>query len=346
MQRIFAVILTYNRKELLKRCLDAIYSQTRPCDGVIVIDNASCDGTQQQLLQAGYSNLEIYVLSQNIGAAGGFNVGFRLAYQAGADFVWMMDDDVIPQPRALQCLLEADEQLSIKNVDRVFLISAAFTESGFITNTPSLNLSLNKIGYSGWPKMVEHGIVPVRRATFVSILVPRSTLAEYGLPIASMFIWGEDAEYTLRITQEKPGFLVGASKVLHLRQENGPISILSEKNPARLKYHRYFIRNKIFISRKHSWRHRQVVLEVYGNFCLMNKLLCMGEFHKAWIILQGLIGSVFFYPDTETADAPIEALKTSIRSLAKPPCVSSEARALKQAHDTVAELALAPDFSE
>jgi len=346
MQRVIAVILTYNRKGLLKRCLDAVYSQTRPCDGVIVIDNASCDGTQQQLLEAGYPDLEVYVLSHNIGASGGFNAGFRLAYQAGADLVWMMDDDVVPQPRALQRLLEAGELLNTKNIDQAFLISTALTESGFITNTPSLNLNLNKIGYSGWPEMVEHGMVPVRRATFVSILVPRSTLAEHGLPIASMFIWGEDAEYTLRITQKKPGFLVGASKVLHLRQENGPISILSESNPARMKYHRYFIRNKIFIARKHSWRYRQVVLEAYGNFRLVIKLLCKGKFHKAWVVAHGLVGSVFFYPGIEAADAPIETLKVSVRLLEQPSLAAKKVDESQTDLGSLAGMELSSCFTE
>lgn len=323
MQQIFAVVLTYNRKDLLKRCLSAIYSQTRPCDSVIVIDNASHDDTQQMLLEAGYPNLKVYVLSRNIGASGGFNAGFRLAYQAGADFVWMMDDDVIPQPDALQQLLEAEEQLLQRKIDRSFLLSTAFTETGLITNTPGVNLQLNKIGYSGWPEMVEYGMVPVRRATFVSILMPRETLAEHGVPITSMFIWGEDTEYTLRATQKKPGFLVGASKVLHLRQENGPISIISENDPVRMKYHRHFIRNNIFIVRKYSRHPRLIIMEVYRNFRLVLKLLRNRQLYKARIVLQGIKEGFHFYPRIEAADAPIETLKVSIRSLGRLPLASS-----------------------
>lgn len=322
MQQVFAVILTYNRKDLLKRCLDAVLAQTRPCDRVIVIDNASHDGTQQMLLEARYPNLEVHVLSSNIGASGGFNAGFRIAYQKGADFVWMMDDDVIPDPDALQRLLEADELLSRRGIERAFLLSSAFTENGHATNTPTLSMRSNRIGYPGWPELAGDGLLPVQSATFVSILVPRATLAEHGVPIAPMFIWGEDTEYTLRITQDRPGFLVGTSKVLHLRQENGPINILTENSPTRLKYHRHFIRNKVFIARKYSGRGRVVPLEMYGIARLLYQVLRQGQFGKFSIILRGLLDSIRFSPGTEAADTPIESLGVSIRILTRPAFVT------------------------
>ncbi|GAA5178447.1 glycosyltransferase family 2 protein [Modicisalibacter zincidurans] len=335
MHQVYAVILTYNRKELLKRCLDAIYSQTRPCDGVIVVDNASHDGTQQQLLEANYPSLKVYVLSRNIGASGGFNAGFRLAYRNEADFVWMMDDDVIPKPNALQNLLEADARLSRMDIDRAFLISTAYTEEGLVTDSPALNLQRNEIGCPGWPGMVEHGMVPVRHTTFVSILVPRSAITEHGLPIASMFIWGEDTEYTLRITQDKPGFLVGSSKVLHLREKNGPINILSENNPARMKYYRYFIRNRIFICRKYFGTYR-LVLHISKVFFIVAKLVRKGLFHRAGIVLGGVMESIFFFPATEPVEAPIETLGASIRLLEKPHYVAKKAIASEAASDTLA----------
>ncbi|HDZ56974.1 MAG TPA: glycosyltransferase [Pseudomonas xinjiangensis] len=314
MQKIFAVVLTYNRKNLLEKCLEAIYQQTRPCDGVIVVDNGSSDGTEQMLLDLEHTNLEIHVLSENIGASGGFNAGFRLAFQGGADFVWMMDDDVIADPDALQRLLEADDVLDRKAIERAFLLSTAFTENGLITNAPSMDVRLNRIRYENWPLTLEHGLAPVRRATFVSILVPRQTLETYGLPIASMFIWGEDTEYTLRITEKVPGYIVGNSKVLHLRQESGAISILAETNTARLKYHRHYVRNEVFVARKY-YRQRRSIMTVAHQFSLMFQLALRGDFRKACIVLQGVLESSRFFPATEAADTPIESLGITVRSL-------------------------------
>ncbi|TBU86712.1 glycosyl transferase family 2 [Pseudomonas dryadis] len=313
MSQIFAVVLTYNRKDLLKRCLDAVYSQTRNCDGVIVIDNASSDGTEQMVLDLSLPNLRLYVLSANVGASGGFNAGFRLAYQAGADLVWMMDDDVIPNPDALQRLIEADELLAARNIEHAFLLSGAYTQEGLVNNAPSLDVRRNRIDYENWPATVELGVVPVCRATFVSILVPRSTLAEHGVPITSMFIWGEDTEFTLRVTRSKPGYLVGASKVLHLRQEGGgAISIRTEKNPVRIRYHRHFVRNELFIMRKYA-NQRRVLLTFAYQVWGMLRLLRKGELNKARVVLLGLAEGLGFSPQVESADAPLESLNVQIR---------------------------------
>lgn len=312
MNKIFAVVLTYNRKDLLKRCLDAIYAQSRACDGVIVVDNASTDGTEQMLLQERYPRLKVYILSENIGASGGFNAGFRIAYKNGADYVWMMDDDVIPEPDALRRLEEADAALDREGIDHSYLLSTAYSENGLITNCPHLDDRLNRINYQNWPLTLQHGMVPVRRATFVSILVPRATLREHGLPLASMFIWGEDSEYTLRISEKAPGFLVGASKVQHLRQESGSIDILAERNPNRIEYHRHLIRNEMFVARKY-YKQRRVVMSALHQWKVMFKLLRRGEFHKANIVFRGLIESGRFRPMSEAADAPIETLGVSVR---------------------------------
>lgn len=70
-----------------------------------------------------------------------------------------------------------------------------------------------------------------------------------------MFIWGEDTEYTLRITEDVPGFVVGASKVIHLRQEKGVLNIISENSEVRLKYYKHLIRNRIFVTKKYRPAH-------------------------------------------------------------------------------------------
>ncbi|WP_434457866.1 glycosyltransferase family 2 protein [Stutzerimonas urumqiensis] len=314
MNQIFAVVLSYKRKELLKQCLEAIAAQTRPCDAIIVVDNASNDGTEEMLLELGLPKLKVYVLSENTGASGGFNAGFRIAYQSGADFVWMMDDDVIPQPDALEKLLQADDKLAELGEPRSFLVSNAYTEAGTLTNVPSVDDRTNGIDYEYWPRLVEFGLVPVRRATFVSILVPRATLQRYGLPIAPMFMWGDDTEFTLRITEREPGYLVASSKVLHLRRISGTINIRRETNPARVPLHRHFVRNEVYVFRR-FYKKRRLLGLMFSRMILLTRLLRDREFNKAKIVLIGLLESLRFTPSPESADAPLETLGVTARLL-------------------------------
>ncbi|MCQ4287569.1 dTDP-4-dehydrorhamnose reductase [Pseudomonas stutzeri] len=322
MDQIFAVVLSYKRKDLLARCLDGINAQTRPCDGIIVVDNASNDGTEEMLLQTGLANLKVYVLSHNTGASGGFSAGFRLAYQQGADFVWMMDDDVIPEPDALQKLLEADEQLRAQNKPHSFLVSKAHTSEGLLTNVPRIDERTNEIDYENWPELLDIGVVPVRPATFVSILVPRASLQRHGLPIASMFMWGDDTEFTMRISQDVPGYLVAASKVLHMRRVSGAIDILRETDPNRIALHRHLVRNELFVARKY-FRKRRVLGLLFSRLGQVARMLQRGQFAKAKIVAKGLLESLHFAPEPEAADSPVETLGVSVRELIPTPTTAT-----------------------
>jgi len=312
MPKIFAVVITFNRKALLSRCLEAISKQTCRCDRIMVIDNGGSDGTADMLQREWAGRVHTYVLSRNIGASGGYNAGLRIAYREGADFIWAMDDDVIPAEDALEKLVEADSFLTSQAVHHPFVLSTAWTETGAVTNVPKIDVRPVAQGYEAWPLYLQYKMLPVTRATFVSILLPRSTIEEYGLPLAPMFIWGEDTEYTLRITKKHPGFLVSDSKVAHVRALSGAVSILTETNKARIAYHRHFIRNHLYAARIHSPRLDFLKL-VIRNVRMMLRLVGSCELRKASIVFTGFVEGLWFHPKVEPADAAIES-QLSVRA--------------------------------
>jgi len=74
-EKIVAVIPTFNRKTILKECLDALLGQKYPLNSIIIIDGASSDGTRDFLLANGYLNnhkVDYIRLKENIGGCGGF----------------------------------------------------------------------------------------------------------------------------------------------------------------------------------------------------------------------------------------------------------------------------------
>ncbi len=100
--RVVAVVVTWNRRELLQESLAAVLSQTLPPAQVVVVDNASTDGTTE-LLDADYGHLDVVHLTRNTGGAGGFAAGIERALTHRPDLVWLLDDDTVrarPRPSA------------------------------------------------------------------------------------------------------------------------------------------------------------------------------------------------------------------------------------------------------
>ncbi|MEO5665873.1 MAG: glycosyltransferase, partial [Nocardioides sp.] len=108
-ESIAVVIVTFNRADLLVRMLDGLAAQTHRPDAVIVIDNASTDHTRAVLDARTDLPLHVTTTEHNLGGAGGFHVGMRAAYDAGWDRIWLMDDDVVPDPDCLAVLMATDE---------------------------------------------------------------------------------------------------------------------------------------------------------------------------------------------------------------------------------------------
>ena len=105
---VAAVVVTFNRKELLCECLDALLAQTFPVSRIVLVDNASTDGTYELLAEKGYLErgiFDYFRLPINSGGAGGFHEGVKRAYEAGFDWLWLMDADVEPMPGALERMI-------------------------------------------------------------------------------------------------------------------------------------------------------------------------------------------------------------------------------------------------
>jgi rhamnopyranosyl-N-acetylglucosaminyl-diphospho-decaprenol beta-1,3/1,4-galactofuranosyltransferase len=101
--KVLAAIVTHNRRDLLRRCLDHIECQSRKPNGVLVVNNASTDGTVDMLLAKGTP----FVTQENLGSAGGWQRCIQYALDNGFDAVWLMDDDGFPDAHALAALEQA-----------------------------------------------------------------------------------------------------------------------------------------------------------------------------------------------------------------------------------------------
>lgn len=108
MNNVLAVVVTYNRLDKLKKCLAALRSSDKRCD-VLVVDNASTDGTSDWLPNIHDEGFSFLRSDKNVGGAGGFNIGVRESVSRGYKYVWLMDDDCMVHADSLSKLIEADE---------------------------------------------------------------------------------------------------------------------------------------------------------------------------------------------------------------------------------------------
>ena len=241
---IGAVIVTRNRLALLQECVEAVRTQSRVPDEIIVIDNDSDDGTRQWLKEQ--SDLTV-VLQGNVGGAGGFHRGLKEAYARGHGWFWCMDDDTIAQPEALQRLCAAPP---FREADTGFLGSLVQWTDG---SPHQMNMWLSAhcvrpTTVSWYGNLLRDKCVPVDTSSFVSILIRREAVEQCGLPLKEMFIWCDDAEYTYRLSRHFSNFHVLDSIVTHKTPANksGDFETITPGEYFKL---RHGLRNEIYFRR-------------------------------------------------------------------------------------------------
>lgn len=273
--------------------MDSLRAQTRAPDAIVVVNNGSTDGTAAWL--DGQRDL-VVVHQANLGGAGGFNRGLKEAYRKGHGWFWIMDDDVICEPAALAELLAPAGKLP----ECAFLCSRVVNASQEPLNVPEIDMRPSPVtGYPAWPSALPMSLMPVRAATFVSILLPRRTVDACGYPFTEMFIWGDDTEYTTRATKDARAYLVANSTVLHMRANSSALSISREANAARLPLFRYYYRNTVYRFRKFGTPVDLVRFVYKAFFECIRSLGSSTPHRRVAIVLQGLFQGITFEPRVE-----------------------------------------------
>ncbi|MBF0568645.1 MAG: glycosyltransferase [Nitrospirae bacterium] len=212
-QSVCAVVVTYNRRELLLECLEALKGQTLPLDAIYLIDNASTDSTPQLLLESGFidiippdgltepvgyhkklsaTSIDIYYvrMHRNTGGAGGFHEGVRRAYDSGAHWLWLMDDDVEPVKDALEVML------SYTAVGECVLPNKKFADGTILSDDSHFSLSMGKMMPVRNGEFAQHSRFSFKNyATFEGMLISRRIVEQIGYPDRRFFYLGDDFVY-------------------------------------------------------------------------------------------------------------------------------------------------------
>ncbi len=294
MNKIVAVVVTYNRKELLRENLEALLGQSFDQFDIMVIDNASTDGTYEYIsdLAKNYGKVKYYNTGENLGGAGGFSYGIKKACEKGYDRVWIMDDDTIPQTSALEELMKADKLLDGK---------FGFLASTVLWTDNSWN-KMNLLRTNPWHafednSLVEKGIIPINRASFVSLMINAEAVFEMGLPIKEFFIWSDDQEYTDRLSKQYPCYYVSCSKVIHKTTTNEGSNIAVDSID-RIDRYKLAFRNEYYIARRNKSM-KEYKMNFRGFFLLILRKSPDYKLRRITTLIRGRFMGKFFKPSIE-----------------------------------------------
>ncbi|WP_246954736.1 glycosyltransferase [Brachybacterium sp. Marseille-Q7125] len=259
--RVVAVVVTYNREQLLQECLDGLLAQHRAPDAVVIIDNASTDRSGEVADQHEI-DADVVHLRRNVGGAGGFAAGIaRALVRHEADWVWVMDDDTVPRPEALSALLDA---LGASPVRLSVLSSRAVWTDG---RDHPMNTQRQRLNASAQEKRdaARAGGTAIRTASYVSALLNAQDVRRLGLPYADYFLWSDDFEHTGRLLRHGRGLRVPASVV-----EHRTVAFASaQSNPGSRFY--FDVRNRIW------------ALARTDSFTLLERILYGGRTALGWV---------------------------------------------------------------
>ncbi len=245
--RVAAVLVAYNRRELVGEALAALSAQTRPVDHLVVVDNASDDGSAEviaEALEAWGDRATSLRLTRNTGGAGGFAVGIAQAVaDPEIDWVWVMDDDTIPSPDALAGALETHRAYAEAGPDDLVVMGSRvlWTDGhDHPMNTPKPKIGASKAERA---RAAQVDAMPIRSISFVSAFLRAGLVREAGLPVADYFLWNDDFEFSARLLRRGRGLFTGRSVVTHKTKIRGS----SDQDPGP----RFFfeVRNKLWVFR-------------------------------------------------------------------------------------------------
>lgn len=295
-EKVAALVVTYNRKQLLLECIVALLDQTYEQLDIWIIDNASTDGTKEVLQQFIEEKKIIYHnTKKNLGGAGGFNFGIKLLAQQEYSHIWIMDDDTVPKKDALEKLIFSAREL---NKPFGFLASSVLCEDGTfckMNNPGILRSGLLNQGY----KEVQKGILQVEYASFVSILVPTKIVKEVGLPIKEFFIWKDDYEYTTRISEKYSCYYVANSEVVH-KIKNNMMPNIATDSKERIERYFYEYRNGYYVVRHKGAKTK--LLYFANVFKAIKEIVTRSEGYKMRrikVVVRGVLSGIGFRPSVE-----------------------------------------------
>ena len=292
---IAAITVTYNSSQLLEKNVQALLRQSVPVEGIVIVDNHSAPEHQEKIrsLAARDSRIRVLWLPENTGGAGGFSHG--MAYvreQWNPDWYWLMDDDAYPADDCLAKLL--DHRNAVADVGCLApMIFGIDRQEYQLYHHKKLSPLLTRDIPAVETQEDMPETLPIEADAFVGPLFSRQAVDAVGIADGSLFIYGDDLEYTYRVSRHFPVLLVRDAVIYH----RDPLKQQDESNPGGWWKDYYMFRNRIFFIKKYQ---EHLLLRAAGQLAMVWEIgkRCLGALVKEkfrgnrklrlWLMLRAL----------------------------------------------------------
>ena len=282
--KIIAFVVTYNRISMLPRVIESLKTQTFHIDEIVVINNSSTDGTLEWL----NNQNDITIITQeNLGGAGGFNKGLEYSYENGADWIWMMDDDVYPNTDALEKLLEYSK------FSECIIPWRCFSDQKNVKWGGIFDIEKNRIMAGSRPlNQQKKSYYFVNTCCFEGTLISKNIVAKIGLPDKRFFISGDDTVYGLLASVYTNLILVKDAVLIRDKssESNKILSSLFLYYKFR-NFHLFNEYNKILNKKNHSLI---VKLKILYSFYLYGSIIIFSQKNKRKLF-RGMFNGLMDY---------------------------------------------------
>jgi GT2 family glycosyltransferase len=208
--RVLAHIHTFNDADIIDRTIEAVLGQTRPVDGLLVVDNASTDGT---LDRASLRHATVLRHPENRGTSGAVHSGFRFALEHHYDWVWVFDADSIPEPGALQQLLDLYAGWPRNLQDETGFL--ACQHQNVADGVPQHGGIFTEHGRAASGPVPQQRYFPCHFTIWSGCLYRLDAVRQIGLPNANYVLdWGE-GEYGYRVMKAGYKAFIHQDSILH-----------------------------------------------------------------------------------------------------------------------------------
>lgn len=273
--RVCAVVVDWNGAPYTRACLHAL-EQVR-CDGtldVVVVDNGSDDPSALTTIAAP-PRVRVVRLPRNVGFGAGSNAGIRMALDAGADWIWLLNNDAEPEPGALAAMLAAAE------ADATIGAVGCILDESPPGGPRTLVYGGGRVSFASGLAHHHERPVPIDRVDYLcaaSVLLRRAAVERAGVFDERFFLYWEDVDLCFRL--RAAGFRIAVADAAVVRHRAHASQALASEG-----WDRHFTRSSALFFRKHA---RSAALPIaVGTIGRLVKRLAAGRIGNARAVWDG-----------------------------------------------------------